>query len=66
MTDPYQSQNGTDGMSPEQERAEHEHMRAQQIAWCEARDIDPFDIVADGGVEAWMAVTKHNLKEPAR
>ena len=36
--------------------------RAERIAYCIARGIDPFEIVADGGCEAWMAVTEHNLR----
>ena len=51
-----------EGPTPEQER-EMDDARLARIAWCRARNIDPFDIVADGGVEAWMAVTDYALAQ---
>jgi hypothetical protein len=53
-----------EGPSPEQERAIEDDRQAR-IAWCRAHDIDPFDIVCDGGIEAWEAVTDHELMQAA-
>jgi hypothetical protein len=49
-----------EGPTPEQER-EMDDDRLARIAWCRARDIDPFDIVCDGGIEAWQAVTDYDI-----
>lgn len=45
--------------------AEEPQAVRDRIAYCIERGIDPFDIVADGGIEAWMAVTPHNLRNPS-
>lgn len=36
--------------------------RNRRITFCRSNGIDPFDIVADGGCEAWMAVTDWDLQ----
>jgi hypothetical protein len=62
MSWPY---DGAEGISPEQEQELLDVEHEEKIAWCRMRDIDPFEIVADGGVEAWMAVTEHQLERDA-
>lgn len=53
-----------EGMQPEREASlEMDDLQVKaRIAYCRDRGIDPFAIVADGGVEAWMAVSEHNLQ----
>lgn len=55
---------GADGMQPELERSlKMSDLEVEaRIAYCRDRGIDPFALVADGGVEAWMAVTEYNLR----
>lgn len=43
-----------DHMSPEQE------VEAWAREECKRRDIDPDEICADGGVEAWMVIAKES------
>ena len=53
-----------EGMQPELERSlEMSDLEInRRVAYCRDRGLDPFALVADGGVEAWMAVTEHNLR----
>lgn len=63
MTLPVQWPDQAEDMPPERERSlEMDDAEiAARIAYCRDRGLDPFALVADGGVEAWMAVTEHNL-----
>lgn len=61
---PLQWPDQAEGMVPERERSlEMSDAEVEaRIAYCRDRGLDPYAIVADGGVEAWMAVTEHNLR----
>jgi hypothetical protein len=58
----YEWEDGEEDAEREEREERDEEMEAWARDECERRGLDPDEICADGGVEAWMVVAKERQR----